>query len=70
MFITAEWEARAVAPRELVQRFTSPWRERRARGAVHPVYDFLFQYYHYPAGKLETWHPDAYERFVDSPESR
>jgi hypothetical protein len=70
LLTTAVWQARAVAHRERVQRFTSPWRERRARGAVHPVYDFLFQYYHYPAGKLETWHPDAHEHVVDSHEAR
>lgn len=70
LLTTAEWQARAVAHRERVQRFTGPWRERRARGAVHPVHDFLFQYYHYPAGKLETWHPDAHERLEDSREAR
>lgn len=70
LLTTAEWQARADAHRERVLRFTSPWRERRSRGDVHPVYDFLFQYYHYPAGKLETWHPDAHERLVDTPEAR
>ena len=67
---TAQWQSRAVAHRVRVQHFTSPWRERRARGDVHPVYDFLFQYYHYPAGKLETWHPDAHERLENSREAR
>ncbi|WP_396200056.1 3-methyladenine DNA glycosylase [Gemmatimonas sp.] len=70
LLTTAEWQARAEAHRERVQQFTGPWRERRARGDVHPVYDFLFQYYHYPAGKLETWHPDAHERVIDSREAR
>jgi hypothetical protein len=37
---------------------------------VHPVYDFLFQYYSYSAGKLETWHPGPHELLVDSPEAR
>jgi hypothetical protein len=70
LLTTAEWQSRAVAHRARVQQFTGPWRERRARGDVHPVYDFLFQYYHYPAGKLETWHPDAHERLEDSREAR
>jgi hypothetical protein len=70
LLTTAEWQARAEAHRARVQQFTGPWRERRARGDVHPVYDFLFQYYHYPAGKLETWHPDAHEWLVDSREAR
>ncbi len=67
---TAEWQARADAHRARVERFTMPWRARRSRQDVHPVYDFLFQYYHYSAGKLETWHPDAHEQLVDSGESR
>ena len=70
LLTTTEWQARAEAHRERVQRFTGPWRERRARGDVHPVYDFLFQYYHYPAGKLETWHPDPHECVIDSREAR
>lgn len=67
---TAEWQARAEAHRERVQAFTRPRRERRARGESHPVYDFLFQYYSYSAGKLETWHPNADECIVDSVEAR
>lgn len=67
---TSEWQARAAAHRERVQRFTQPRRERRSRGEVHPVYDFLFQYYHFPAGRLETWHPAPDERLADGPEAR
>ncbi len=67
---TAEWTARAEAHRERVQRFTTPWRERRSRQQVHPVYDFLFQYYHYSPGKLETWHPNPHEQLIDSAEAR
>lgn len=67
---TSEWQARAAAHRERVQRWTQPRRERRSRGEVHPVYDFLFQYYHFPAGRLEAWHPGPDERLVDSPEAR
>lgn len=63
---TAEWQARAQAHLERVQRYTQPRRERRSRGESHPVYDFLFQYYHYSAGRLETWHPCAHESLVES----
>jgi len=66
----AEWQTRAVTHLERVQQFTRPRRERRSRGQVHPVYDFLFQYYSYSGGKLETWHPDPHERIVDGPEAR
>lgn len=66
----AEWRARAAAHLERVEAFTRPRRERRARGASHPVYDFLFQYYSYSAGKLETWHPGPHEWLEDSPEAR
>lgn len=67
---TAEWQARAAAHRARVEQWTGPRRERRARGATHPVYDFLFQYYHYSAGKLETWHPNPHEGLEDSGEAR
>jgi hypothetical protein len=67
---TAEWQARAASHLERVRAFTRPRRERRARGESHPVYDFLFQYYSYSAGKLETWHPNPDECLVDSPEAR
>ena len=67
---TAQWRERDNAHTARVQQFTTPWRERRSRGAVHPVYDFLFQYYHYSPGKLETWHPDAHEHVLDSPTAR
>jgi hypothetical protein len=66
----AEWQARAVAHLERAQRWTRPFRERRSRGEVHPVYDFLFQYYHYSGGRLETWHPGPEESIEDSAEAR
>ena len=62
---TAEWQARAEAHRERALQWTAPWRERRSRGAVHPVYDFLFQYYHYAPAKLEAWHPSADEALAE-----
>lgn len=67
---TAEWQARAAAHRARVEQYTAPRRDRRSRGAAHPVYDFLFQYYHYSAGKLESWHPNPTECLAYSDEAR
>jgi hypothetical protein len=67
---TAEWQARAALHRERVQRFTGPRRERRSRGEKHPVHDFLFEYYSYSGGKLETWHPGPHETLEDGEEAR
>jgi len=66
----AAWQARAREHLERVQRWTGPRRERRSRHEQHPVYDFLFQYYMYSAGKLEDWHPSPGEALADSPEGR
>jgi hypothetical protein len=64
---------RADAHRRRVEAWTLPHRERRRRGAAHPVLDFLFTYYSHPPGRLEQWHPgpgvalrDA-EAFLDLP---
>lgn len=64
------WRARERAHLERVQQWTEPRRARRARKESHPVYDFLFQYYSYSAGKLETWHPAPHELLLDTPEAR
>jgi hypothetical protein len=66
----AEWQARAHEHRERVQRWTRPWRDRRSRGESHPVFDFLFEYYMYSTGQLETWHPAPHEVLADTPEAR
>jgi len=67
---TTEWQARSARHLARVQQYTQARRERRSRGAVHPVYDFLFQYYSYSAGKLEAWHPAPHEGMEDSPAAR
>lgn len=67
---TADWQARALEHLERAQRWTIPFRERRSRRAVHPVYDFMFTYYSYTGGRLEKWHPNFRECVVDSPEAR
>lgn len=70
LLTTAEWQARAASHLARVEQYTRPRRERRARGASHPVHDFLFQYYSYSPGKLEAWHPSPGEALVDSSEAR
>lgn len=67
---TTEWQARADAHLERAQRWTIPYKERRSRREQHPVHDFLFQYYMYSTGKLETWHPAPSESIEDSPDAR
>lgn len=65
-----EWRARATEYLERIQRWTLPYKERRSCQERHPVHDFLFQYYMYSPGKLETWHPAPWESLVDTPEAR
>ncbi len=52
-----EWQARRAAHEARVARWTGPHAARRAAGERHPVYDFLFEYYHYTPGQLTRWHP-------------
>jgi len=42
---------------ERVQEWTLPFKRRRSRGESHPVHDFLFTYYSYSVGRLESWQP-------------
>ncbi|MDX2183700.1 MAG: hypothetical protein SFW08_06945 [Gemmatimonadaceae bacterium] len=67
---TAEWQARAATHFARIQPYTAPRRARRARGESHPVHDFLFTYYHYSAGRLESWHPAPGEAIEDSEVAR
>lgn len=52
-----EWQARRAAHTERTHPWTSPRLDRAGRGEKHPVYDFLFTYYGYKAGKLARWTP-------------
>jgi len=52
-----EWRTLAAAHRSRAEEWTLPYRERRARGSMHPVYDFLFIYYRFAPAHLEQWHP-------------
>lgn len=52
-----QWHSLAEAHRAQAEEWTLPYRSRRARGAMHPVYDFLFIYYRFAPAQLEYWHP-------------
>lgn len=52
-----QWLDHTRSHRERVEVFTKPYRDRRSRGKSHPILDFLFTYYSFSIGRLETWHP-------------
>ena len=52
-----DWQARRKAHEVRVKVWTDPHRARALRGEKHPVYDFLFGYYHNRPGWLRQWHP-------------
>jgi hypothetical protein len=70
LLTSMEWQARAEAHLARAHRWTLPHKERRSRHEPHPVHDFLFQYYMYSPGKLETWHPAPSESLEDTPDAR
>lgn len=51
------WPEHVARHRQRAQFWTLPALERRSRGIVHPVEDFLFTYYPFALSKLEQWHP-------------
>lgn len=53
----AEWRARRAAHEASLAPWLEPHRERAARGLRHPVYDFLFEYYHLRPSQLRRYHP-------------
>ena len=53
------WQQRASTHRTKAEQWTLPYRDRRARRQLHPIYDFLFIYYRNTPGQLETWHPGS-----------
>jgi len=52
-----DWQARRAGHVARVQEWTGPHQARARLQHKHPVYDFLFSYYHFRPGQLETWHP-------------
>jgi len=67
----ATWARRLAEHKQHAQRYTLPARKRKDAGIVHPVEDFLFQYYPFPLALLEKWHPGIGVRLAwDSLESQ
>ena len=54
-----EWRAAAAAHAERADALTAGRRERRSRGAKHPIDDFLYEYYGLTPALLRRWHPGA-----------
>ncbi len=52
-----EWRARQATHSARIDRFVAPHLARRATGAKHPVFDFLFTYYSHSPAQLRRWHP-------------
>ena len=63
-----EWQARAAAHEARVDVWVQPHLERRRRGEVHPVHDFLFTYYSQRPAALRRWHPGYGVTMLDAPE--
>ncbi|MGB0991599.1 MAG: 3-methyladenine DNA glycosylase [Akkermansiaceae bacterium] len=55
--MTADTASPFHAQRLRAEKFTVPYRRRRAARKTHPVSDFLFIYYPFPPSQLERWHP-------------
>ncbi len=51
------WQAIAEQHRQRAEKWTTPYRARRAARQMHPIYDFLFIYYRNKPSQLEAWHP-------------
>ena len=51
------WRARQATHQALVDDLLADHLHRRERGIVHPVDDFLWQYYTYRPADLRRWHP-------------
>ncbi|MFM7146018.1 MAG: 3-methyladenine DNA glycosylase, partial [Actinomycetales bacterium] len=58
MILTQEqWRSLQSRHHARVQPWIQPRLARRRLGRVHPVDDFLFDYYPYSPARLATWHP-------------
>lgn len=53
----SEWLPRQAAHRARVDFLLRDQLGRRREATKHPVYDFLFEYYHFRPGQLSQWHP-------------
>ncbi|MDQ1128666.1 3-methyladenine DNA glycosylase [Microbacterium sp. SORGH_AS_0888] len=64
----AEWRDREAAHVDRADGLTAGRRERAARGATHPVDDFLYTYYSYKPSLLRRWHPGGGTVLADGDE--
>jgi len=60
------WEARRRAHSDRLKFWAEDRLRRGSRGAKHPVYDFLFEYYSFRAGHLLRWSPGFNVRLDDA----
>lgn len=51
------WRQQQAEHADRVDALTAAHRQRRQRGAAHPVEDFLYRYYPIRPGQLRRWHP-------------
>lgn len=63
-----EWRAQAAAHEERAGTYALPFADRRERGHVHPVEDFLFTYYTLKPAEFMRWHPGADVILLDAAE--
>lgn len=63
-----EWRAQAATHEERAGSYALPFSDRRERGQVHPVEDFLFTYYTLKPGQFMRWHPGAGTILLDAAE--
>jgi hypothetical protein len=68
VLLREEWEPRAHAHAERVDRWIRPHLERRGARVPHPVHDFLFTYYSQRPAQLRRWHPGVGVALEDAPE--
>jgi len=64
----AVWRPLALHHEQRVDELTATHRQRRRRGKVHPVEDFLFTYYSLRPALLRRWHPGVGVSLEDAEE--
>lgn len=57
MMACSDWQQAMQASRSRAESLMGEHMRRRERGEIHPVYDFLFEYYSYRPSHLFKWSP-------------
>jgi hypothetical protein len=65
---TAEWQPIAAAYSEQVKSETTGVKGRKQNVVVHPVDDFMWDYYHLRPNQLAKWHPGFFVELEDAAE--